>query len=76
MSVQLIAHTPEPERLVAAAAKLCYSNVNMQEVLAISGEDAAAAIDGNRKEQENESKNKPRSGGGTAEDAPDTLCRA
>lgn len=44
MTVQLITHTPEPERLVAAAAKLCYSNANMQDVLAISGEDAAKFI--------------------------------
>lgn len=44
MTVQLITHTPEPERLVAAAAKLCYSSANMQEVLAISGEDAAKFI--------------------------------
>lgn len=36
----------------------------------------SAACETNRKEQENESKNQPRSGGGTAEDAPDTLCRA
>ena len=26
LSVELLSHTPEPERLVAAAAKLCYSN--------------------------------------------------
>lgn len=44
MTVQLITHTPEPERLVAAAAKLCYSNANMQDVLSISGEDAAKFI--------------------------------
>lgn len=44
MTVQLITHTPEPERLVAAAAKLCYSNANMQDVLAISSEDAAKFI--------------------------------
>lgn len=44
MNVQLITHTPEPERLVAAAAKLCYSNANMQDVLAISSEDAAKFI--------------------------------
>ena len=25
MTVRLIAHTPEPEKVVAAAAKLCYS---------------------------------------------------
>ena len=27
LKVDLIAHTPEPERVVAAAAKLCYSAV-------------------------------------------------
>lgn len=27
MRVQLIAHTPDPERLIAAAAKVCYSDV-------------------------------------------------
>ena len=26
MTVRLIAHTPEPEKVVAAAAKLCYSD--------------------------------------------------
>ena len=26
MKVELIAHTPDPERLVATAAKLCYSS--------------------------------------------------
>ncbi|HEZ7991206.1 MAG TPA: FAD-dependent thymidylate synthase, partial [Ruminococcus sp.] len=26
MKVDLIAHTPEPEKLVATAAKLCYSS--------------------------------------------------
>lgn len=38
--------------------------------------EAVAATETNKKEQEYESKNQPRSGGGTAEDAPDTLCRA
>ena len=28
MKVKLIAHTPEPEKVVACAAKLCYSNAN------------------------------------------------
>ncbi|MCD8367469.1 MAG: FAD-dependent thymidylate synthase [Clostridiales bacterium] len=33
MTVKLIAHTPEPERVVAAAAKLCYSPVGVDELL-------------------------------------------
>ena len=30
MKVTLIAHTPEPERTVAAAAKLCYSPADQE----------------------------------------------
>ena len=33
MKVQLIAHTPEPEKVVAAAAKLCYSNAEIDTLL-------------------------------------------
>ena len=33
MKVQLIAHTPNPERVVAAAAKLCYSPVGVDELM-------------------------------------------
>ncbi len=33
MKVKLIAHTPEPERVVAAAAKLCYSNASVDDLL-------------------------------------------
>ena len=33
MKVKLIAHTPEPERVVAAAAKLCYSNANIEDLM-------------------------------------------
>ena len=33
MKVQLIAHTPEPEKVVAAAAKLCYSHVGIDELM-------------------------------------------
>ncbi len=33
MKVQLIAHTPEPEKVVAAAAKLCYSNAHIDTLL-------------------------------------------
>lgn len=33
MKVKLIAHTPEPEKLVASAAKLCYSSVGIDEIM-------------------------------------------
>ncbi len=33
MKVKLIAHTEQPETVVAAAAKLCYSNVNIDNLL-------------------------------------------
>lgn len=33
LSVTLIGHTPEPERLVAAAAKLCYSHAGADELM-------------------------------------------
>ncbi len=33
MKVKLIAHTPNPEQVVAAAAKLCYSNAGIEELL-------------------------------------------
>ncbi len=33
MKVQLIAHTPQPEKVVAAAAKLCYSNATVDDLL-------------------------------------------
>ncbi|MBP1572002.1 MAG: FAD-dependent thymidylate synthase [Oscillospiraceae bacterium] len=33
MKVQLIAHTPNPEKVVAAAAKLCYSNAQIDTLL-------------------------------------------
>ena len=33
MKVMLIAHTPEPERVVAAATKLCYSNAHLDDLL-------------------------------------------
>lgn len=32
MKVQLVEHTPNPERLIAAAAKLCYSAVGVDEI--------------------------------------------
>lgn len=33
MKVRLIAYTPEPEKVVAAAAKLCYSNAHIDDLL-------------------------------------------
>ena len=33
LKVDLIAHTPEPERVVAAAAKLCYSPVGVERLM-------------------------------------------
>jgi thymidylate synthase (FAD) len=33
MKVTLIAHTPNPERVVAAAAKLCYSDAHIEDLL-------------------------------------------
>lgn len=33
LKVSLIAHTPEPEKIVAAAAKLCYSSANISDLL-------------------------------------------
>lgn len=33
MKVKLISHTPNPEQVVAAAAKLCYSNCSIQDLM-------------------------------------------
>lgn len=33
MKVTLLAHTPEPEKLVAAAARLCYSNSDISDIM-------------------------------------------
>ena len=33
MKISLIAHTPDPEKVVAAAAKLCYSNASIDNLL-------------------------------------------
>ncbi|MEG0396243.1 MAG: FAD-dependent thymidylate synthase, partial [Oscillospiraceae bacterium] len=33
MNVKLLAYTPNPEKVVAAAAKLCYSSVGIDELL-------------------------------------------
>lgn len=33
MKVELLTHTPDPERVIAAAAKLCYSEVGVDDIL-------------------------------------------
>lgn len=33
MYVKLLAHTPDPEKLVAAAAKLCYSTCSIDDLM-------------------------------------------
>ena len=33
MKVKILAHTPEPEKLIAAAAKLCYSSSPVDEIM-------------------------------------------
>lgn len=33
LKVDIIAHTPEPEKVVSAAAKLCYSNVGTEQIM-------------------------------------------
>ena len=32
MKVKVIAHTPEPEKVISMAAKLCYSSVGVDEI--------------------------------------------
>ena len=45
MNVQLLAHTPAPEQLVAASAKLCYSAASIADLTAIEADKAAEFID-------------------------------
>lgn len=45
MNVQLLAHTPAPEKLVAASAKLCYSAASIADLAAIEADKAAEFID-------------------------------
>ncbi len=45
MNVQLLAHTPAPEQLVAASAKLCYSAASIAGLAAIEADKAAEFID-------------------------------
>jgi thymidylate synthase (FAD) len=44
MDVRLLFHTPEPERAVAAAARLCYAPVGAAELLETMGEDAIRRV--------------------------------
>ena len=44
MIVQLLAHTPAPEQLVAASAKLCYSAASIADLAAIEADKAAEFI--------------------------------
>ena len=45
MNVQLLAHTPAPEQLIAASAKLCYSAASIADLAAIEADKAAEFID-------------------------------
>lgn len=42
MKVTLLSHTPNPENLIAAAAKLCYSNASIEELLAKISDELAS----------------------------------
>ena len=45
LNVSLIAYTPEPEKVVAAAAKLCYSNAHIDDLLSgLTPEEAEQAL--------------------------------
>lgn len=44
MNVQLLAHTPAPEQLVVASAKLCYSAASIADLAAIEADKAAEFI--------------------------------
>ncbi|GAB4170922.1 MAG: FAD-dependent thymidylate synthase [Geothermobacteraceae bacterium] len=44
MRVQLLTHTPEPERACAAAARLCYSAADIDRLMARNDEDHAALL--------------------------------
>jgi thymidylate synthase (FAD) len=45
MNVQLLAHTPAPEQLIAASAKLCYSAASIADLAAIEADKAAEFIE-------------------------------
>ena len=44
MDVRLLFHTPEPERAIAAAARLCYAPVGAAELLETMGEEAIRRV--------------------------------
>ena len=46
LKVSLIAHTPDPERVVAAAAKLCYSNAEIDTLMQASPRKKAGTLCG------------------------------
>ena len=45
MNITLLTHTPDPEQLVAASAKLCYSAASIADLAAIEADKAAEFID-------------------------------
>ena len=44
MNVQLLSHTPEPERAIAAAARLCYAPVGAAELMETMSDDAVRKV--------------------------------
>ncbi len=44
MDVSLLSHTPDPERAIAAAARLCYAPVGAAELLETMGDDAVRRV--------------------------------
>lgn len=44
MKVTLIAHTPDPEKIIAAAAKLCYSNIALNNMMEDLDDETAAGF--------------------------------
>lgn len=44
MIVELIAHTPDPERLVASAARLCYSETGLDGIRALQSKEQATRL--------------------------------
>ncbi|MEA3465054.1 MAG: FAD-dependent thymidylate synthase [Thermodesulfobacteriota bacterium] len=45
MLVQLLTHTPEPEKIVAAAARLCYSDAGIDDLLSASAQQHVRLIE-------------------------------
>lgn len=44
MKVTILTHTPEPEKTVAAAARLCYSNISASEIMENFSEEKASSF--------------------------------